>query len=165
MNNEDMSDHARRAFIHLLREVLDGPSPEAAFVLNRGDRGLLASLEALSSEAASARPGGRSSVAAHVDHLRYGFHLLNRWARGENPWHDADYSASWARQHVADAEWEALRNALVDEARAWAAAASEPRDWNQEDWSNALGSVVHLAYHLGAIRQVAEAAIGPPAKD
>jgi hypothetical protein len=165
MNNEGMSDPVRRAFVHLLREVLEGPSPEAAFVLNRGDRGLLASLAALSAGAASARPGGRSSVAAHVDHLRYGFQLLNRWARGENPWHDANYSASWARQEITDGEWQVLRNALADEARAWAAAASEPRDWSQEDWSNALGSVVHLAYHLGAIRQVAAAASGPPAAD
>jgi hypothetical protein len=165
MNNEDMSDHARRAFIHLLREVLDGPSPEAAFVLNRGDRGLLASLEALSSETASARPGGRSSVAAHVDHLRYGFHLLNRWATGEDPWHDADYAASWRRQQVDEVQWRDLRTALAGEARGWAAAASQPRDWSQEDWSNALSSVVHLAYHLGAIRQIADAASGPSAAD
>jgi hypothetical protein len=165
MNNEGMSDPARRAFVHLLHEVLEGPSPEAAFVLNRGDRGLLASLAALSAEAASARPGGRSSVAAHVDHLRYGFHLLNRWARGESPWHDADYSASWRRQHVDETQWRDLRAALAGEAHDWAEAANQPRDWSQEDWSNALSSVVHLAYHVGAIRQVAEAASGPPAKD
>jgi len=67
----------------LLRELLQGPAQDAAYMLNRGDRGLLASLDALSGEMASLRPGGPSSVAAHVDHLRYG---LNRWAAAENPW-------------------------------------------------------------------------------
>src|SRR5919106_106869 len=100
-----MDELIRRSLVTLLRELLDGPSKNAAFVLNRGDRGLLASLDALPADAASARPGGRSSVAAHVDHLRYGFELLNRWARGENPWADATYAKSWGQQQVSDAEW------------------------------------------------------------
>jgi hypothetical protein len=149
----------------LLRELLDGPSETAAFVLNPGDRGLLASLDTLSADAASARPGGRASVAAHVDHLRYGFELLNRWARGENPWADANYAASWERQTVDDEEWRARRAALADEARRWQAAIREPRVWDDDTMKGALGSAVHLAYHLGAIRQIERAASGPPAKD
>ena len=89
----DLSKPIRHSLALLLRELLNGPSDNVAFVLNPGDRGLLASLDALSTEAANARPNGRSSVAAHVDHLRYGFELLNRWARGENPWADANYAA------------------------------------------------------------------------
>jgi hypothetical protein len=153
------------SLVTLLRELLDGPSEKAAFVLNPGDRGLLASLDALSAEAASARPGGRSSVAAHVDHLRYGFELLNRWGRGENPWADADYAASWERQHVSDEQWRLLRSALADEARAWSAASGERSDWDAETLTGALASAVHLAYHLGAIRQIDRAASGPPARD
>jgi hypothetical protein len=158
-------DPARRALTLLLAEILDGPSPRAAFVLNRGDRGLLASLDTLSAAAASARPRGGASIAAHVDHLRYGFHLLNRWAAGEDPWHDADYAASWRRQKVDRREWRERRRALADEARAWAAAARKPRAWDEEAWANAMSSVVHLAYHLGAIRQRASAARGPRARD
>ena len=149
----------------LLRELLDGPSEDAAFVLNPGDRGLLASLDALSADAASARPGGRSSVAAHVDHLRYGFELLNRWARGENPWADATYSASWKRQLVNDEQWRTLRAALADEARAWRKAAAERQEWDEVTLTGALASAVHLAYHVGSIRQIERAASGPPAKD
>jgi hypothetical protein len=158
-------DAARRALDLLLGEVLHGPAAAAAFVLNRGDRGLLASLEAIPAEAASAQPGGRSSIAAHVDHLRYGFQLLNRWARGDDPWHNADYAASWRRQEVTDAEWRTLRTALAEEARAWVVAMREARDWDEEAWSNAMASVVHLAYHLGAIRQMEPAASGPRAAD
>ena len=158
-------DPARAALDRILREVIEGTSSEVAFVLNRGDRGLLSSLDALPAQAASAQPGGRTSIAAHVDHLRYGFSLLNRWAKGEDPWHDADYSASWQRQHVTDAEWVALRQALATEARAWMAAVREPRDWDIDGWSNALASAVHLTYHLGAIRQLDPATRGPKETD
>jgi hypothetical protein len=125
----------------LLRELLQGPAESGAYVLNPGDRGLLASLDGLSAEGASIQPEGRASVAAHVDHLRYGFSLLNRWARGEDPWADANYAASWKRQEVTDQQWDALRQALAAEARAW-----------QQGWA-------------GAIRQVAQSTSGPPARD
>jgi hypothetical protein len=161
----ELADQIHRSLGLLLRELLDGPSEKAAFVLNPGDRGLLASLDALSATAASARPGGRSSVAAHADHLRYGFELLNRWARGEDPWADANYAASWNRQQVSAQQWRVLRTALADEARAWVKASGERRNWDHVTLAGALASAVHLGYHLGAIRQIQRSASGPPAKD
>lgn len=155
----------QRAILTLLHELLDGPPGDVAFVLNPGDRGLLTSLATLSADAASARPGGRASVAAHVDHVRYGFELLNRWSRGEDPWAGADYSASWARQEVSDEGWRALREALASESHAWMAAAERIRDASDVEWTGVLASAVHLAYHLGAIRQIAPSASGPPARD
>ena len=155
----------RDALTAVLREVLEGPAASGAFVLNPGDRGLLASLDLLSAEDASARPGGRSSVAAHVEHLRYGFELRNRWARGEDPWSTATWAASWERQQVTDDQWRALRSAFADEARTWLRTSGEPREWNSLDLTEAMASTVHLAYHLGAIRQLAQAASGPPAQD
>lgn len=159
-----MTELVQRALVTLLRELIDGSGSEA-WVLNKGDRGLLASLGRLSAEAASATPGGRSSIAAHVDHLRYGLELLNRWSRGENPFADADYAASWRRQHVAAGEWEALRANLASEARAWLDAAAHPRAWDDTTLTGALASAVHLAYHLGAIRQLDSATAGPRATD
>jgi hypothetical protein len=161
----ELAEDLRHSIGTLLRELLDGPSDKAAFALNPGDRGFLASLDTLSAEAASARPGGRSSIAAHVDHLRYGFELMNRWARGEDPWAEANYAASWERQHVSDDQWRQLRTALADEARAWTVAAGQAREWNEATLTGALASAVHLAYHLGAIRQIDRTSSGPPAKD
>jgi len=155
---------AHRALVTLLEEVLAGPSADG-YLLNRGDRGLLRSLRALSARTASARPDGRSSVAAHVDHLRYGLELLNRWARGDDPWADADYSTSWTRQEVTEDEWRRLLAALDGEANAWLEAMRRPRAWDEAAATGALGSIAHLAYHLGAIRQVAQAAAGPRATD
>jgi hypothetical protein len=105
-------------------------------------------------------------VAAHTDHLRYGLELLNRWAAGEkDPWHDADFAASWTRQEVTDEQWLTLRQSLAKESRAWLKAIGDRRDWTTTELSEALASVVHLGYHLGAIRQIARSAKGPKASD
>ena len=160
-----MEPDLRASLTTLLREILEGPPGPAGFVLNPGDPGLLASLDRLSADAASARPGGRSSVAAHVDHLRYGLGLLNRWSGGEDPWAEANYAESWRRQRVNDDEWRLLRDALAREARQWTSALAKPRELDEGALNGLIGSIVHLAYHLGAIRQLAPAATGPPAED
>src|SRR5262245_6885225 len=93
----------------LFSELVHGsPDPSGrTYILNRGDGGLLASLDRLSAAAASATHGGGASIAAHVDHLRYGLSLLNRWANGvPPPWKDMDWTASWRRNVVSDSEWQ-----------------------------------------------------------
>jgi hypothetical protein len=150
-----------RAMVTLLSEALYGPFGNAYF-LNRGDRGLLTSLDALSAEAASARPGGRSSVASHVEHLRYGLEMLNRAAHGEKLG-DADWAAAWRRQTVSEDQWRSLRAALAKEAQTWLDVMKQPPAWDETGLTDAASSIPHLAYHLGAIRQLAQAASGPPA--
>ncbi len=152
----------------LVREIVHGaPDPrERTYLLNRGDPGLLASLERLSAAAASAAPGGAPSIAAHVDHLRYGLSLLNALAAGALPPAEAiDWTASWQRTAVSDAEWPALRDALRAEAVAWEAALRAPREVSEVEAGWMAGSVAHLAYHFGAIRQMDRGARGPTAED
>ncbi len=165
-----VNDSARSAITlslsTLLRELLDGADPVSAWVLNPEDPGLLRSLDNLSAAAASAVPAaGGSSIAAHVDHLRYGLELLNRWSRGENPFADADYSASWRRVTVTDVEWTQLREQLRAQARLWQEAVRQPRALTDDELNGVVGSVVHLAYHLGAIRQIDRSTRGPSARD
>lgn len=161
-----LEDLLQPVLADLFREVAMGPAADAAWVLNPGDRGLLASLDALSAEEASARPGGRASIAAHTDHVRYGLQLLNRWASGDaDPFSTADYSASWRRQMVTETEWRDLRDALARESRDWQAVLRQPRQVDRIALAGMISSVVHLAYHLGAIRQLNSAAAGPRAKD
>jgi hypothetical protein len=161
-----LNENVQQAIAELFHELTQGPAPDAAWVLNPGDGGFIASLEAVSSEEASGRPGGRSSIAAHVDHVRYGLHLMNRWAAGEeDPFATANYSASWRRQRVTDEEWRNLREALAREAHLWERALQAPRHADRPALTGMIASVVHLAYHLGAIRQISAATVGPPAKD
>jgi hypothetical protein len=161
-----MSEAIHRALAALLTELLDGAAADNAWVLNRRDPGLLASLGRLSAAEASAVPAsGGASIAAHVDHLRYGLELLNRWSRGEDPFADADYSASWRKVTVSDGEWTMLRQWLRDEAHRWRESIRQPRDLTEDELTGALASVAHLAYHMGAIRQIDRSTRGPAARD
>jgi uncharacterized damage-inducible protein DinB len=134
-------------------------------MLNRDDVGLLRSVDRLSAGEASTIVSGGSSIAAHVDHLTYGISLMNRWAAGENPWRDADWSASWRRTSVTDEGWEQSRRALADEAHKWLAAIKEPRELEETELTGMIGSIAHLAYHMGAIRQMNRSIRGPAAND
>lgn len=147
--------------------VLGSADPSArTYVLNQGDQGLLASLDRLSAKAASVSQDGGASIAAHVDHLRYGFSLLNRWGDGTSPpWPAMDWTESWRRNVVSDDAWNALREELRREAARWAEVLSRPRDLSEVEAGWIAGSVVHLAYHLGAIRQIDRSLRGPSAQD
>lgn len=151
----------------ILAELLDGAPADVAFVLNPGDQGLFESLHRLTAAAASTVPaGGTSSIAAHVDHLRYGLELLNRWSAGEDAFADADYAASWQRVSVSNEEWEALLVALKREAGKWQDfVRSSTAVADQVELNGLIASIVHLAYHLGAIRQIDRATRGPTAPD
>jgi len=149
----------------LFGELVEGPAAAAAWMLNPGDEGLLRALDKLTADAASSvSPAGGASIAAHVDHVRYGLSLMNRWAGGEaNPWATADWAASWEKSRVDDREWAARRGELETEARAWKKVLEAPREYSELELNGVIASVAHLAYHLGAIRQIDRSIRGPSA--
>ena len=154
------------ALATVLREIVDGAEERAGWLLNPADPGLLRSLDRLSAGRASApAPQGGASIAAHVDHLVYGIDLLNRWSRGENPFADADWSASWERTRVDDDQWRALRARLREVCAEWQRSFALRMDAGEEELTTVIASAAHLAYHLGSIRQIDRAAHGPPAND
>jgi hypothetical protein len=146
-------------------ELVDGPSPDAAYALNKGDPGLLRSLDGLSAQAASRTPSaGAASIAAHVDHVCYGLDLMNRWSDGDpDPWSSADWTASWRRTTVTESEWAALRDRFRETTRRWRRALQMPRRMSPVELNAVIASVAHLAYHLGAIRQIDRSIQGPKA--
>ena len=148
--------------VTLFDELVLGAGPASGFVLNPGDPGLLASLDRLDAREASAEaPAGGASIAAHVDHVRYGLSLMNRWAAGEDPFATATWDLSWKRGTVTDAEWKDRRAALSREAEAWRRVLGASRQVDDTELSGLVASVAHLAYHLGAIRQINKTAQGP----
>ena len=154
------SSHALAA---LFRELVDGASRDGdAFVLNSGDQGLLHSLDSVSADDASRSVNGGATVAAHAQHLRYGLSLMNRWAReGGNPFADATWDAAWKTARVDERAWNEIRNGLRREAHEWLAALGTPRAVMPVEFTGMLASIVHLAYHLGAIRQISKDTRGP----
>jgi hypothetical protein len=150
----------------LFTELVDGPSTREAYMLNPEDVGLLRSLDHLSAEAASSAPApGAATVAAHVDHVNYGLDLMNRWIDGDpNPWAGADWAASWRRGAVTEEEWDGLRARLRTSTARWREALAKPRELSALELNGMISSVAHLAYHLGAIRQIHKLLQGPKAE-
>jgi hypothetical protein len=131
-------------------------------VLNTGDVGLLRSLDKLSASDASESVNGGATIAAHAQHLRYGLSLMNRWAtEGGNPFADATWDAAWKTASVDARAWDEIRHGLREEAHRWRKALGEPREAGEFQLTGILGSIAHLAYHLGAIRQITKSARGP----
>ena len=150
----------------LFTELVDGAATAPSYILNPGDAGLLRSLDRLSAAEASAVPPSGASVAAHVDHVCFGLSLMNRRAAGDaDPFIDADWTASWQRTAVTDGEWARLRADLRDEAHRWRAALGTPREADAPALAGLVASVAHVAYHLGAVRQIARATRGPAATE
>ena len=145
----------------LFGELVEGAPASGGYMLNAADPGMLRSLDTLPATAASTPTPTGSSIAAHVGHVRYGLSLMNRWSAGENPFKDADWSASWKNTTVTDDEWRRLRADLRAETSRWLNALGTAREVQDIELNGMIGSIAHLAYHLGAIRQINSSLRGP----
>jgi len=157
MNTKDIAG----TLVTLFSELVEGAPSSGAYMLNAGDPGLLRSLEKLSATAASSLTATGSSIAAHVDHVRYGLSLMNLWSEGHNPFTDADWSASWKKTTVSDDEWRTLRADLRTEATRWLNVLRTPREVREVELDGIIGSIAHIGYHLGAVRQINSSLRGP----
>ena len=151
------------ALRQLFSELTDGPAERGgAYILNSGDAGLLRSLDKVPAADASHGVNGGATIAAHAQHVRYGLSLMNRWAtEGGNPFADAKWDEAWKVSEVSEPEWEEIRHGLRDEAHRWLEALAAQREANRVELTGMIASIGHLAYHLGAMRQIAQRARGP----
>ena len=147
----------------LFGELTEGAHrPGEAFILNSGDAGLLASLDRLDATAASRSVNDGATIAAHAQHVRYGLGLMNRWAReGGNPFADARWDEAWKTSRVDPPQWGEIREGLRAECVRWREMLGSSREVNAMELSGMVGSIAHLAYHLGAIRQIDRSVRGP----
>ena len=159
MNTAEITGSLSRLFA----ELFDGVTGRyGGFVLNTGDIGLLRSLDKLSAAEASRSINDGATIAAHAQHLRYGLSLMNRWARdGGNPFADAKWDEAWKMNTVDTEQWEEIRNGLRDQGKRWLGVLGTARDVAPIELNGMIGSIAHLAYHVGAIRQINKDARGP----
>jgi hypothetical protein len=156
------TDEAAEPLARLFGELVDGVPGKGGYVLNTGDAGLLRSLQALSAVDASRSTNDGATIAAHVQHVRYGLSLMNQWAaHGGNPFANAKWDEAWKISTVSEAEWSEIRAGLRDEATRWMAVLKAPREVIGVELTGMFASVAHLAYHLGAIRQIHKSTRGP----
>ena len=87
---------------------------------------------------------------------------MNRWAteRG-NPFADAKWDEAWKISSVTDGQWEEIRNGMREETGRWLQVLESPREVADVELTGMIASIAHLAYHLGAIRQIQKSARGP----
>jgi len=151
----------------LLSELIDGPAPgQGTWILDRDPQaGFAGTLQQLSAAQASRHViSGESSLAGHANHILFSLTLMNRWAAGENPFAGADWQGSWALQTVDEAQWATLQKNLLGQAHGWMSSFNAPRAVDSDDLTGIIASVSHIAYHLGAIRNMLTAARSTPEK-
>jgi hypothetical protein len=150
-----------RAVLILLGEAYMGPNEQHGiwFVDSTPNVGFFGTLEGVSAALAS-RPlaEGGSTIAAHINHLRFSMETANRAFRGKNAYADADWGGSWRIKRVNESEWKQLTASLRAEYEKLYEAIRGGMDWsNFYMLTGAMALVVHAAYHLGAIRQMVRA--------
>jgi hypothetical protein len=157
------TDDSARTLGHLFSELVDGvTSSGGGFMLNTGDIGTLRSLDKLSAAEASRSANGGATIAAHAQHVRYGLSLMNQWGReGGNPFANAKWDEAWTISTVNAAQWSEIRNGLRDESHRWLEVLRAPREVAGIEFTGMVSSIAHLAYHLGAMRQIDKSARGP----
>ncbi len=141
-------------FVERVSELFHGmPEGEPTWVTTGGREGaLLAAVAALSADQAS-RTLGKTTVAAHVNHLVFSIGMVNRWAQGVEP--EGDWSSSWSVQQVTAEEWGALVAELRSEAEALLAGPARGLDWSSGEQANyGFSTLAHTAYHLGAVKHM-----------
>ena len=94
---------------------------------------------------------GRTSIAAHVNHVIFGLQASALWIEGDRT--TRRWDESWSVSAVDDTSWtrmeERLRAAYQDLQRAVGLFATE----SEEAMAGTVGALAHAAYRLGAIRQ------------
>lgn len=140
------------------RELFDGAQDltQTLVVSPGSDSGFFGTLREISAEIASRSVSkSGSTIAAHINHMRYSLELANRHLRGENPYPDSDIPASWYVKQVNETDWRDLISSLRKEYEILYQTLDKQPDWSNEALlTDILSHVVHAAYHLGAVRQL-----------
>jgi len=150
--------------LDILKEAVEGGTPgqgtaflDGTAADGSGNHGLLATLGALSAAQASRDVNG-STVAGHARHTAFHLEVIVRWEQDgdRGPF---DWKGSFQPPQVSEEEWEELQrrvrrayDGLVAFARTQAG-----QEASGDATGGLAGAVAHVAYHLGAIRQLVKA--------
>lgn len=151
-----------KSFFQLLKETFEGPPPEVGSAYLDKGGGLFLTLDQVTAEAASisVRPGA-PTIAAHCEHMRFYVMALYDFMRGATD--KVDWNQSWLVQTVTPAEWNDLKEQLSEAYTTLTDHLQSVGAWGDEEVGDAMAILVHTAYHLGAIRQLARTLAAQPA--
>ena len=137
--------------LDVLREAFEGPKERwSYFTDNRSDAGLFGTLGKLAAEDAS-RVRGKTSIAAHVNHVIFGLDASARWIEGDRT--TRNWKESWNAGSVSSDEWARMRDKLRVSYQDMRRDVELYASTSKESMGGVIGALAHVAYHLGAIRQ------------
>jgi len=142
------------ALLYLLRETFEGsPEGQRSAYLDRGV-GFFSTIDPLSAEQVS-RDFHGTTIAAQTEHAKFYLDRLCEFLEGSNE--RARVEDSWLIETVDGREWDALRETVRETyKKTLLCIADGQRAWTKREIGVAISDVVHTAYHLGAIRQIAK---------
>jgi hypothetical protein len=142
------------AMVVLFKECFQGVEPGKDYTwFVQGKKGIFDALDSLTAERASHRPSPDcATIAAHAFHIRYALHGANAELGG--PPQVGDWESSWDKQTVSESEWDELRQEIRREYQYFLDAVEANEIPNEEAGIGFLAQLPHMAFHLGAIRQI-----------
>ena len=152
MTPEEMKQELLKQTVDLLRETYEGGLPGQGTQYLDHSSGIRSTLNGLTAEQASLRPDGHPSIAAHARHMSFHLRVTSEWILGDHS--KRDWKMSFEPQTVNEEEWARLRQDLeASRLELTRVLESLPPEKLAEEGA-AAGAITHLAYHLGAIRQL-----------
>ena len=147
-----MKDALLEQVVELLRETFEGGLPgQGTQYLDHGS-GIRATLANVTADRTSLRLDGHPSIAAYARHMNFHLRVASEWIQGNHE--RRDWPASFEPQTVTEEEWARLKQDLeVSRTELVRVLQSLTPERFLEEGAG-LGSIAHLAYHLGAIRQL-----------
>jgi len=145
------------SIVELLTEAYAGPpNPSATwFIDNEPDAGILGQISKVNAEEASrsldgsGKPG--STIASHVEHLRWSVANMNAVLRGEE---FGSWAESWKLTAADPSGWDRLRAELRTEFETLLDGLKVQTELQEEYLNGLISLVSHAAYHLGTIRHM-----------
>jgi hypothetical protein len=134
------------ALLGTLKETLHGEEGKAWHV------GFLRTLSEMDARTASQGEPNRSTIAAHAEHVRYTLEIANAWLQGQRP--VFDWTLAWQHREVSAEAWSALRNAILEQTQVLETRIRSLETWDARALQLVMQNTAHLAYHVGAIRQI-----------
>jgi hypothetical protein len=147
-----MKDAYLEQVIELLRETFEGGLPGQGTQYLDHSGGVLATLRQLTAEQASRPFGSHPSIAAHARHMNFHLRVTSEWISGDHS--KRDWKGSFQPGTVTEAEWKRIQDDLEQsrEELVRVLRSLDPDRFVSE--GAGMGAIAHLAYHLGAIRQL-----------
>jgi hypothetical protein len=145
--------------VELLTEAYQGPSDPARtwFIDNEPDAGVFGLLSSLNAAQASRSLDGSeaagSTIASHIEHLRWSLAMMNAAIRGEPL---RDWKESWLLIEADQERWDRLRTDLKAEFETVRQALLSQTELPEPYVTPLLALLPHAAYHLGTVRQMIE---------